>query len=222
MESQHHEVQSMADEIVSDSGQPSSLADSPRDELLQFRLSTIFVLTLIASILAVFLRPRGNDLMIAGMVSTISSLAFGMLVGKVRPPLMQRVFWGVVVAAMMQAVVSNTILLDRKGIYGWPIAAGFAAVVAAGNSNLYRRMIQGAIAAATVVAIYMVSLPTDSITGFANTICAAIGGALLAVLVDVVNFLQRRTTVPLPITGLALVLVAMAFATVAPTLIPGW
>ncbi|EMI20850.1 membrane protein [Rhodopirellula maiorica SM1] len=212
----------MSNEIVADSDHPRPLANPQRDELLQFRLSTIFVLTLIASILAAFLRPRGNDLMIAGMVTTISCLAFGMLVGKLRPPLMQRVFWGVVVAAMMQAVASNTILLDRKGIYGWPIAAGFAAVVASGNSNLYRRMFQAAVAAATVVAIYMASVPANWTTSIANSICAAIGGALLAVLVEVVNWLQRKTHIPLPITGLALVLSAIVFAAIAPIMIPGW
>ncbi|GAA5509441.1 hypothetical protein [Novipirellula caenicola] len=212
----------MSNEIVADPDQPSPQANPQRDDLLQFRLSTIFVLTLIASILAAFLRPRGNDLMIAGMVSTISSLAFGVIVGKIRPPMMQRVFWGVVVAAMIQAVASNTILLDRKGIYGWPIAAGFAAVVASGNSNLYRRMFQAAMVAAAVVAIYMASVPANATTSIANAICAAIGGALLAVLVEVVNAFQRKTHLPMPVTGLALVLAAIVFAVIAPIMIPGW
>jgi len=69
--------------------------ESQPQESVQFRLSTIFVLTLIASILAAFLSPRGNDLMLAGVISVVGSALFALVVGYVRPPLANRVFWGV-------------------------------------------------------------------------------------------------------------------------------
>ncbi len=65
---------------------------SQPEKSVQFRLSTIFVLTLVAGILAAFLSPRGNDLMLAGLVTTVTSLIFAILVGYVRPPLVDRVF----------------------------------------------------------------------------------------------------------------------------------
>ena len=188
----------------------------------QFRLSTIFVLTLIAGILAAFLSPRGNDLMLSGMISVVGTALFALAVGHRRPPLADRVFWGVVIAAMMQAVCAETTLLDRTGIYAWPLSAGFAAVIAAGPASLYRRMALSAAMAGTIIAGYVVSLGGTTTVVIAYVSCAAIGGALMTILVDSVNWLERKLRIPQPAIGLVLVLGAMGFALGAPRVIPGW
>lgn len=190
---------------------------------LQFRLSTIFVLTLIATVLAAFLSPRGNDMLLAGFVTTVASLLFGLVVGMIRAPLVDRIFWGVTVAAMMQAVCAEVILLDRQlEIYAWPITAGFAAVVSAGRSNLYFRMIASAATAGTLIAAYVVWVSSTPIVIVSYVACAAIGGALLNILVDGVGWLERVGRIPQPAVALALVLGAIGFSLAAPKLIPGW
>ena len=195
---------------------------APPDTSIQFRLSTIFVLTLVAGILAAFLRPRGYDMMLAGMVTVITTLIFALAVGFVRPPLTDRVFWGIVAAAMMQAVCANVILLDRTGIYAWPLVAGFAAVAAAGNSSRYGRMIVAAATAGFIISVYIAWLGASSGLIISYVTCASIGGVFLTLLVDVTKWLEKVRHIPQPAIGLALVLGAIGFSVVAPTIIPGW
>ncbi len=195
---------------------------SPSDKSIQFRLSTIFVLTLVAGILAAFLRPHGNDMMLSGLVTTVTSLIFALAVGYVRPPLVDRVFWGIVVAAMMQAVCANVILLDRTGIYAWPLVAGFAAVAASGNSNRYGRMIIAAATAGLIIFAYIAWLGASNAVILAYITCASVGGALLTILVDVTKWLEQTRRIPQPAIGLALVLAAIGFSVAAPKVVPGW
>ncbi|TWU59492.1 hypothetical protein Poly51_22800 [Rubripirellula tenax] len=195
----------------------------PAKDTLQFRLSSIFVVTLVATILAAFLSARGHDMMLAGVVTTIASAAFALALGRLRPPRIDRVFWGVVVAAMMQVVASEVTLLDRQaGVYAWPIVAGFAAVVAAGRSPLYRRMLIAALTAAILILPYVIYFCGRPEAVVPYVICAAIGGALLTFMIDAVRWLEARFRVPQPLVGISLVLAAMAFATVAQRVIPGW
>ena len=201
---------------------PPTESNATGQRPLQFRLSTIFALTLIASILAAFLRPRGNDLMLAGAVTTFCSLLFALVVGSFRPPRIDRVFWGVVVAAMMQAVCAEVILLDRTGIYAWPLVAGFAAVAAAGNSNRYGRMILAAGTAGVIILAYIVWLGATTSVIIAYVACASIGAALLTFLIDVTKWLEQTRRIGQPAIGLGLVLAAIGFSVVAPRLIPGW
>ncbi len=200
---------------------PSNPTDQP-PRAIQFQLSTIFVLTLVASILAAFLSPRGNDLMLAGMICVMGSLIFALVVGYLRPPLADRVFWGVVIAAMMQAVCAEVILLDRSGIYAWPLAAGLAAVVAAGDASLVIRSVLSSLTAAAIIAVYVISLSVSNVAIVSNVVCAAIGGALLTCLIDVVQWTSHRRRIPQPAIGLVLVLAAIGFSVAAPKWIPGW
>lgn len=195
---------------------------SQPDKSIQFRLSTIFVLTLVAGILAAFLSPHGNDMMLAGLVTTLTSLIAALVVGFVRPPLVDRVFWGIVVTAMMQAVCANVILLDRTGIYAWPLVAGFAAVAASGNSNRYGRMIIAASTAGLIIFAYIAWLGGSNAVILAYITCASVGGALLTMLIDVTKWLEQSRHIPQPVIGLSLVLAAIGFSVVAPRVIPGW
>lgn len=195
---------------------------SQPEKSVQFRLSTIFVLTLVAGILAAFLSPKGSDMMLAGLVTSLASLIFALLVGYIRPPLVDRLFWGIVVAAMMQAVCANVILLDRTGIYAWPLVAGFAAVAASGNSNRYGRMILAAATAGLIIFAYIAWLGASNKVILAYVTCASVGGAMLTILVDVTKWLEQARRIPQPAIGLALVLAAIGFSVVAPTVIPGW
>ncbi|TWU02657.1 hypothetical protein [Stieleria varia] len=197
-----------------------STADT--ETALQFRLSTLFVVTLAATILAAFLNPRGEDHMMAGAVATVAAMALGFLVGTWFPPRAERVFWGMVIAAMMQAVAAEVILYDRKGILAWPLAAGFAAVFAASRSGLYRRMIYGAATSSAVIGIYMGVVRAPSSVVIAVVGSAAIGGALLPVLIEMVRWIETRYRIPQPAIGLTLVIAAIGFSVAAPRLIPGW
>lgn len=188
---------------------------------IQFQLSTIFILTFIATIMAAFLNPRGSDLLLAGTVTVMANLGFALAVGKFRPPLADRVFWGIVVTAMMQVVCATVTLLDRSGIYAWPILAGFAAVIAAGNACMYRRMVWSSVMAGSLISIYVLALAANE-AAIAYIICAAIGGCLLAIMVTFIRWAERRFRIPQPAIGLTMVLAAIGFSQVAPQVIPGW
>ena len=189
---------------------------------LQFRLSTIFVLTLVATLLAAFLNPRGSDLLLAGVITVTACFAIGLIIGKLCPPMVDRVFWGVVVAAMMQAVTAHVTLLDRAGIFAWPMVAGLSAIAASGKSHLYRRMLLAAVTGGITITPYVVPLSFDHTVTAAFVCCAAIGGALLAALIESVRWLEKRYRISQPMIGLALVVAAMAFSYSAKQLIWGW
>jgi hypothetical protein len=189
---------------------------------LQFRLSTIFVLTLVATVLAAYLSPLGNDLLLAGLTSAVVSLVVAFAVGSIRPPLVDRVFWGMVVAAMMQAVCADIDKLDRLEIFAWPITAGVAAVFAVGCDNMYRRMVLAGLAAGLCFAGFATNINASTTILALNVICAVIGGALLAVMITLISWLEKRYKLPQPAIGLVMVLSAIGFAIVAPVWIPGW
>ncbi|HUS38834.1 MAG TPA: hypothetical protein VMX74_05260, partial [Pirellulales bacterium] len=118
---------------------------------------------------------------------------------------------------------AKVILFDHdKGIYAWPLAAGFAAVTAASNSHRFRRMFLAAVMSGTVIAFYIMSTSAMAIVMLASVACAAIGGALLSLLIEVVGWLERTRKIPQPAIGLALVLAAIGFSLVAKHVIPGW
>ena len=202
---------------------PNTNANPEEGRTLQFRLSTIFAITLIASVLTAFLSFHGNDLVLAGAVTMFASLLFGLAVGSVRPPLFDRAYWGVVIAAMMEVVCATVILFDHdKGIYAWPLAAGFAAVTAAGNGQRFRRMLVAAVTSGTIVAIYALSTSATTLEVLAIVACAAIGGALLAILIESVDSLERTQKFSQAAIGLGLVLAAIMFSFVGKHVIPGW
>lgn len=202
---------------------PSNAFDPAPRQPIQFRLSTIFVITLIVGVLAAFLNPLGPDLLMAGAVTAMASLLFALLVGAIWPPIVERLFWGIVVAAMMQAVCATVILLDRDlGIYAWPLAAGFAAVVAVGDGNRFRRMISPALMAGSIIAIYVLYVGGTAVVATPLVACAAIGGALLAILVELVGRFERARKIPPSAIGLAMVLAAIGFSSIASEVIPGW
>ncbi len=198
------------------------MIDSRPSDSIQFRLSTIFVLTLVAAILAAFLSNRGNDLLLAGLVTTTTSMVFALLVGYRYGAMMDRVFWGIVAAAMMQAVCATAYLLDRSGIYAWPVAAGFVATMAAAPSGRYRRMAKGALMAILVIGLYTIAFNSTGAVLLGNLISAGCGGALIALLIEIVQEIERYRRVPLPFVGLILVLGAIAVSILAPRVIAGW
>jgi hypothetical protein len=58
---------------VDDEMAEEATPNEQQENTIRFRLSSIFVLTLIASILAAFLSARNNDLMLAGLMSVIGT-----------------------------------------------------------------------------------------------------------------------------------------------------
>ena len=203
---------------------PQSTDANPQGDVVpRFRLSSLFVMTLIAAILTAFLNSHGRDLVLAGVVTMAACLLFGLAVGYVRPPGMRRLFWGVVIAAMIEVVCATVVLFDHdKGIYAWPLAAGFAAVVVAGEGSRWLRMIAGGVTAASLIAIYALTTNATTIDLLAIVACAAIGGALLALMIELVGWVERVTVISHPAIGLALVLAAIGFSLVGKQLIPGW
>ena len=101
---------------------------------------------------------------------------------------------------------------------GW----SFAAVTAAGSLDRFRRMTIAAVMAGGVIAMYMITAGGTAIAIIANVACAGIGGALLAILVEMVSWIERTRRIPQPAIGLALVLAAIGFSLLVGKLVPGW
>ena len=198
-----------------------SVEEGPK-QLIQFRISTLLIVTLAATIHAAFLNPRGPEHMLACCVAVSVSVSAGFILGRLRGRTVERMFWGMVIAAMMQAVCANVILYHRLGTYAWPVAAGLAAVVTADDSNRYLRMILGGVTSGAVVAIYFAIVGAGGSVMLPMVSCAAIGGALLTVLIEFFQTVEAKTRIPQPAIGLSLLLASIAFSQLAPTLIPGW
>ncbi len=209
--------------VDSDTNAEAASVEAERNKkTLQFRLSTIFVLTLVATVLAAFLSPRGNDLLLSGMLTAVGAATFALAVGYFWPPLVDRVFWAIVVTAMMQAVCAEVDLLARLEIFAWPATAGVAAAMAVGHRNLYIRMVMSGLAAGLCFAAFATQIDARLADLVMNIVCATIGGALLAVLISVIQWLEEKYRLPQPAIGLVMVLAAIVFAVLAPRMIPGW
>lgn len=216
-------------EADKNANQPRDVSDpaAPQPEesgqpAIQFQLSTIFVLVLISGIMSAFLQSRGEENIPAALATVTVIAIFAIAVGSFRPPLTDRLFWGIVVTAMMQAIAAEVVLLDRFGVLGWPICAGIAAVCAAGRTTLYPRMIIGAIPAGIAMAIYSLTFEAPVHAKAMNVVSATIGGALLGMLIELILWVQSKRILPQPAIGLALVLGGIVFAVTAPKIIPGW
>ncbi len=55
-----------------------------------------------------------------------------------------------------------------------------------------------------------------------NVASATIGGSLLGVLIEFVQWMERKRYLSQPVIGLALVLASIVFSVIAPKRIPGW
>ena len=197
-------------------------APSKPPEIPQFRLSSLFLVTLAASILAAFLNPRGQQHMLAGALAVSIAMALGWAIGTISPPRSDRIFWGMVITAMMQAVCAEVILMDPRGVIAWPLCAGVAAVFVASRANIYRRMLVGAAVAAIVILVYTIIIAVPSHVMVPVVACAAIGGALMTVLVEIARWSEMRYRIPQPVVGLTLVIGSIFFSVTASHWIPGW
>jgi hypothetical protein len=198
--------------------EPSKIESKP----IQFRLSTLMIMNLVAGIVIAYMRPQGTDLFLAAAVSIFFGGLFGLTIGRWQGLLVQRTFWGVTAPAMMLILVAKVDLYDRIEIYLWPILAAVAVVLAIGERSRYLRMILASVipASAMMAAMAFISVCREAIVP--NGLVVAIGGALSVLLVDLVRGVDQFRSDLYPWIGLALVLMSIAASETLPKWIPGW
>ena len=197
----------------------SEITDTPT---IQFHLLSIFIVTMLASIVSGYLSSHSEHLVPVGIITISVTGSIAALIGVLWPPLMNRLFWAMVVTAMVQTVTAGVILLSEYSFYGWPITAGLGAIAAAESTSLYPRMLKSSLVVATSMTCFVLIIEAPLAAKIANVVTASIGGALLGAMIESFVWVERKQWATQPIIGFSLITATIVFSAMAPHLIPGW
>jgi hypothetical protein len=202
----------------SSSSEPSKVPSQP----IQFRLSTLMIMNLVAGIVIAYMRPQGTDLFAAAALGVILGGLFGLTIGRWQGQVVQRTFWGITAPAMMLILVAKVDLSDRREVYVWPIVAAVVVVQAIGDRSRYVRMLLASLLPEILMIAAMAGIGANREVVLLNGLMAAIGGALSVILVDLVRGMEHFRSDLYPWVGLGMVLLTIAAAETLPRWIPGW
>jgi hypothetical protein len=189
----------------------------------QFGLQAALAVTLLLALLFGYLRPYGaGAVATCGLVVLIAALVGG-LGGAVAGKNLDPMFWSVIGAVFAYLAVVGFALYHWSSQYVWPLVGMVAGttVGAIGQGRPVRRMAFGSLAATAVFAIYMLLLfGLNPDLGY-ELLCAALGGALLGLLVEIVERFERTTSIPRYLLAVGFVVAAILGHWIVPRIIPG-
>ncbi|MEN6451089.1 MAG: hypothetical protein ABFC96_11410 [Thermoguttaceae bacterium] len=202
--------------------QPHNDTDSPRSEY-QFGLQAMLLMFVVAALLAGYLRAFGPEAV--GRFGLVLALALplGGLIGWWAGRFSAAVFWAGIGSVLGSLAVCGAATSHWSQLYVWPLMGGIVGATAAacGDGRPVRRMAWCALVGFAIVAICGLSFSGFGRDRIAELICAAGGGALLGLGVDLVTRFERFTSIPRHFLALVLVVLAIAGHWVAVRVIPG-
>jgi hypothetical protein len=206
---------------MTDAMQPE--AETPSRAEFQFGLQAFLVLFVIVAVFLSYIRTFGAETIPKfGLVATVALLVGG-VIGLLAHRFQAAVFWsGIGVVGGYLAVVHSA-MPHWSAEYAWPLVGGLVGATAAvcGDGKPWRRMFCSAAVGLAAVSIYSLSFFGFRRDQVADLICAAIGGALAGLAVDLASRFEKRTAVPRHFFALGLVILAIAGHWIAVKLIPG-
>lgn len=190
---------------------PPSSAEQPR-ERLQFTLQSMIGLFVVVALLLGYLRTfSGESILRCGAV-TLASLAIGALLGLWPGKVPDTMFWAAIGAVFGFLTVLGDASYHWSLVYVWPMVGGVTGATAAlaPQHRLVRRMAVCGLVAMATIGLYLVCFLTFERAMVADMCCAALGGALMAVAVELATRFERFTSLPRYLLASAFVVVGIA------------
>ncbi len=202
-------------------------AEQPVQTRPQFTISCLLWLMVAASLVLAYLRMFDRDEMLSGLVAIGIGLAVGGFVGAVVRRLADTMYWsllGALFAFVCTAGYDLLFLFHPWLHYGWMLIG--AAAGACGGARTPGRpaisMLAGGFVGGAVLgtfALVFTQAPSDFVLEVAF---AAIVGAMLAAVIEIIYWVERRNDLPRYVTATGLLFAVIAGNVTAKFVLPGW
>jgi hypothetical protein len=201
---------------------PETQSDSSRAEY-QFGLQAFLLMFVVVAVLAAYLRTFGPEAVGRFGLVLVLALPLGGAIGRLAGRFSAAVFWAGIGTVLGSLAVCGAAVGHWTALYAWPLMGGIVGATAAicGEGKLVRRVAWSALVGFGVIAVYTFSWFGFQREQIAELICAAGGGALLGLSVDLVGRFEKRTSIPRHFLALGLVVLAIAGHWIAVRIIPG-
>ncbi len=201
---------------------PEPRSESPRAEY-QFGLQAFLLMFVVVALLAGYLRTFGPEAVGRFGLVLVLTMPLGGLIGWLAGRFSAAVFWAGIGTVLGTLAVCGAAVGHWTALYAWPLMGGMAGAAAAvcDRRGLVERMACGAMVGLGIITIYVFSCFGIANAQIAELICAAGGGALLGLGVDLVGRFEKRTSIPRHFLALGLVVLAIAGHWIAVRVIPG-
>ncbi len=189
----------------------------------QFGLQAFLLMFVVVAVLVGYLRSFGVEPVGRFGLCIAVAMPLGGLIGWRAGRFSTAVFWTGIGTVLGSLAVCGTTVGHWTAYYFWPLMGGAAGATAAvcDRRGLPERMASTTVVALGIVGLYTLLWPCRSGEENAQIVCAAGGGALLGLGVDLVGRFERWTAIPRHFLALGLVVLAVAGHWVAVRVIPG-
>jgi hypothetical protein len=207
---------------MTDPTTPRTEPESSRAEF-QFGLQAFLWLFVIVAVFLSYIRSFGPETIPKFGLVAVLALLLGGLIGLAAHRFSTAVFWSGIGAVGGYLAVVHAAMPHWSAEYVWPLVGGLVGATAAacGDGRPVRRMIACAAVGLAAVSLYTLSLFGFRREAIADLICAAIGGALAGLGVDLASRFEKRTAVPRHFFALGLVVLAIAGHWTVTKIFPG-
>ncbi len=201
---------------------PETRSESPRAEY-QFGLQAFLLMFVVVALLAAYLRTFGPEAVGRFGLVIVLTLPLGGAIGWLADRFSAAVFWAGIGTVLGSLAVCGAAVYHWTALYVWPLMGGIVGATAAvcDEGKLMQRMACSALVGFGVIAVYTFSCFGFQRDQVAELICAAGGGALLGLGVELVGRFEKRTSIPRHFLALGLVVLAVAGHWIAVRIIPG-
>ncbi|WP_153559419.1 hypothetical protein [Roseimaritima sediminicola] len=191
----------------------------PAGPLWQFGIADLLCLTFVMALAATYLRGHAWQPYAWSPLSLLLTVFLASVVGAWRGQWLAALFWGVLLTAMVQVMVSEVILLHPAGVVVWPVAAGLAAALVASDPRwqLHRpaltpRVVQAVWAVGVPITTYAAIVARPFSLAIPNIVSAVLGAIGLAIVVTVCQWLDASDRLRQSYAATALATLAIAVA----------
>lgn len=170
----------------------------------QFGISAMLWATLVVALALGYLRQFNTPTLFASAAIVMATAVIvGALIGWPVGRIGDAAYWAVVIAAAAFLSVAGDLAAPATFRYAWSsvgIMAG-AACGAVAPRQLWRRVFFGAVAGGTSMVVCSIAMPVHDLEWMFDLICAPIIGGLIAVLIELILWLERQSYAPRYITA---------------------
>lgn len=222
---------------MSNDEMPQETTENADPIQMQFGIRTMLVLTVMASLIAGFLREYGTHGFVVVASTLPAAILIGWLLGIVLGDTKIRVYWAVVAATLFQIITSNVYMLRYWDYFIWPIFAAWVGgsvsapveyegkVPKLAGYNSTTRMLLGMIVGIIVYSCYTTVLwltGSDWTWLTAEFAAYSAAGIFIGLLIEACLYVDKKFNISQLYVAFALVVMAIIFATFAASFIPGW
>lgn len=170
----------------------------------QFGISAMLWATLVVALALGYLRQFNTPTIFASAAIVIATAVFvGGLIGWPVGRIGDAAYWAVIIASAVFLSVAGDLAASVTYRYAW-CAVGIVIGAACGSvapKQLWRRVFLGAVAGGVAMAVCSMAMPIHDLEWVFDLVCAPIIGGLVAVLIELILWLERQRYSPRYITA---------------------